>query len=53
LPVRSIIVDGEAVWVGNDGRSDFEQLYSPHDDEVFLYGFDLFELKKDIRQHPL
>jgi ATP dependent DNA ligase domain len=55
LRVRSIIVDGEAVWAGKDGKSDFEKLHSnAHDDEVFLYGFDLLELNgEDYRQHPL
>ena len=28
LRVRSIIVDGEAVWAGKDGRSDFDKLHS-------------------------
>jgi bifunctional non-homologous end joining protein LigD len=48
-------VDGEAVWVGKDGKSDFERLHSQGDDNgMFLFGFDLFELDgEDIRQHPL
>ena len=55
LRVRSIIVDGEAVWAGKDGKSDFDKLHSnAHDDEVFLYAFDLLELNgEDYRQHPL
>jgi bifunctional non-homologous end joining protein LigD len=55
LRVRSIIVDGEAVWAGTDGKSDFDKLHSnAHDDQVFLYGFDLLELNgEDYRQHPL
>jgi bifunctional non-homologous end joining protein LigD len=55
LRVRSIIVDGEAVWVGKDGVSDFDKLHSnAHDDAVFLYAFDLLELNgEDYRQHPL
>jgi bifunctional non-homologous end joining protein LigD len=55
LRVRSIIVDGEAVWVGKDGRSDFDKLHSrAHDQQVFLYAFDLLELNgEDYRQHPL
>jgi hypothetical protein len=45
LRVRSIIVDGEAAWAGKDGKSDFDKLHSnAHDDQVFLYGFDLLEL---------
>jgi hypothetical protein len=44
LRVRSIIVDGEAVWCGADGKSNFDKLHSyAHDDEVFLYVFDLLE----------
>jgi ATP dependent DNA ligase domain len=48
-------VNGEAVWAGKDGRSDFEKLHSnAHDDQVFLYGFDLLELNgEDYRQYPL
>ena len=55
LRVRSIIVDGGAVWAGNDGKSDFDQLHSgAHDDAVVLYAFDLLELNsEDYRQHPL
>ena len=55
LRVRSIIVDGEAVWAGKDGKSDFDRLHSgAHDDAVFLYAFDLLELNsEDYRQHPL
>ena len=37
LRVRSIIVDGEAVWAGEDGKSDFDRLHSrAHDQQVFL-----------------
>ena len=55
LRVRSIIVDGEAVWAGKDGKSDFDKLHSSaHDEQVFLYAFDLLELNgEDYRQHPL
>ena len=55
LRVRSIIVDGEAVWAGKDGKSDLDKLHSnAHDDEVFLYAFDLLELNgEDYRQQPL
>ena len=28
--VRSIIVDGEAVWAGKDGKSDFDKLHCRH-----------------------
>ena len=55
LRVQSIIVDGEAVWAGKDGKSDFDRLHSnAHDDAVFLYAFDLLELNgEDYGQHPL
>ena len=55
LRVRSIIVDGEAVWAGEDGKSDFDKLHSrAHDQQVFLYAFDLLELNgEDYRNHPL
>jgi hypothetical protein len=49
------MVDGEAVWAGKDGKSDFDRLHSrTHDDAVFLYAFDLLELNgEDYREHPL
>jgi bifunctional non-homologous end joining protein LigD len=55
LQVKSIIIDGVAVWCGNDGKSDFDKLHShAHDGEVLLYAFDLLELNgEDCRQHPL
>jgi ATP-dependent DNA ligase len=44
LPVRSIVIDGEAVVCGKDGKSDFDKLHSSaYDASVFLYGFDLIE----------
>jgi ATP-dependent DNA ligase len=48
-------VDGEAVWAGQDGMSDFDKLHSGgRDNEVFLYAFDFLELNsEDYRQHPL
>jgi bifunctional non-homologous end joining protein LigD len=55
LRVQSATIDGEAVVCGQDGISDFEKLHSrAHDDQVFLYAFDLLELNgEDWRQHPL
>jgi ATP-dependent DNA ligase len=51
--VRSIIVDGAAVWVSKDGRSDFERLHSHrYDDEVFLYYFDLLGLNAEDSPLP-
>jgi ATP-dependent DNA ligase len=48
-------VDGEAVWVGKEGKSNFDKLHShAHDDTIFMYAFDLLELNgEDYRQHPL
>jgi ATP-dependent DNA ligase len=55
LSVRSITVDGEAVRCGKDGKSECDKLHSgAHNDEVFLYAFDLLELNsEDYRQHSL
>jgi ATP-dependent DNA ligase len=55
LPVRSIVIDGEAVVCGKDGKSDFDQLHSgAHDTAVFLFAFDLIELDgEDLRLTPL
>jgi ATP dependent DNA ligase domain len=53
LPVRSIVIDGEAVVCGKDGKSDFDTLHSgTHDASVFLYGFDLID-GEDLRPAPL
>ena len=55
LRVRSIIVDGEAVWAGEDGKFDFDKLHSgAHDDAVFLYAFDLLTAadKDVVSPHP-
>ena len=42
LRVRSIVIDGEAVICGTDGKSDFDKLHSGvHDANIFLYAFDL------------
>ena len=53
--MRSITVDGESVWAGRNGKSDFDKLRSrAHDQQVFLYAFDLLELNgEDYRHHPL
>jgi len=55
LRVRSITIDGEAVWCGPDGKSDFDRLHSrAHDEAVCLYDFDLIELDgEDLRPAPL
>ena len=39
---NSFVIDGEAVLLGVDGRSDFDGLHSPkHDGEVEFYAFDM------------
>jgi hypothetical protein len=55
LRVRSIVIDGEAVICGTDGKSDFDKLHSgAYDASVFLYAFDLIELDgEDLRQAAL
>jgi bifunctional non-homologous end joining protein LigD len=40
--MSSFVIDGEAVLLGADGRSDFDGLHSRrHDDEVQFYAFDI------------
>jgi bifunctional non-homologous end joining protein LigD len=55
LRSHSCIIDGEAVSCGEDGISDFNRIrYRRHDEEVFLYSFDLIELNgDDLRREPL
>jgi ATP-dependent DNA ligase len=55
LKVTSALIDGEAVWCGPDGVLSFDKLHSrAHDDQVFLYAFDLLELDGvDCRAQPL
>jgi bifunctional non-homologous end joining protein LigD len=49
------LIDGEAVLLGVDGMSDFDGLHSrKHDDEVWLYAFDILALDgDDLRSLPL
>ncbi|MGY3605650.1 MULTISPECIES: ATP-dependent DNA ligase [unclassified Bradyrhizobium] len=51
----SFVIDGEAVLLGVDGRSDFNSLHSRrHDDEVQFYAFDMLVSDgDDIRKLPL
>jgi bifunctional non-homologous end joining protein LigD len=51
----SFVIDGEAVLLGVDGRSDFNGLHSRrHDHEVQFYAFDmLLSDGEDLRQLPL
>ena len=55
LRSRSVILDGEAVALDDDGRSNFDRLrHRRHDDAVLLYAFDLIELNgDDLRCDPL
>jgi bifunctional non-homologous end joining protein LigD len=51
----SFVIDGEAVLLGVDGRSDFDGLHSRrHDEEVQFYAFDMLVSDgQDIRSLPL
>jgi bifunctional non-homologous end joining protein LigD len=51
----SFVIDGEAVLLGVDGRSDFNGLHSrQHDEEVLFYAFDMLVSDgDDIRNLPL
>jgi bifunctional non-homologous end joining protein LigD len=51
----SFVLDGEAVLLGVDGRSDFDGLHSrQHDEEVQFYAFDMLVADgEDIRKLPL
>ena len=55
LRAQSATIDGEAVYCGDDGISDFEKLHSrAYDQQVFLYAFDLLELNgEDCRRQSL
>jgi bifunctional non-homologous end joining protein LigD len=51
----SFVIDGEAVLLGVDGRSDFNGLHSrKHDEEVQFYAFDMLVSDgDDLRKLPL
>jgi bifunctional non-homologous end joining protein LigD len=53
--ISSCVIDGEAVLLGVDGRSDFNGLHSrKHNDEVQFYAFDVLAMQgDDLRQLPL
>jgi bifunctional non-homologous end joining protein LigD len=55
LPVRSCVVDGEAIVVNPEGLSVFDLLrYRHHDHAAVLCAFDLIEVDGfDLRQQPL
>ena len=53
--IGSFVMDGEAVLLGADGRSDFDGFHSrQHNDEVQFYAFDvLMSEGDDLRKLPL
>lgn len=53
--ISSFVIDGEAVLLDVDGRSDFNGLHSrKHNDEVQFYAFDVLMMQgEDLRQLPL
>jgi ATP-dependent DNA ligase len=55
LLATRFLIDGEAVYCGDDGLPDFDRLHSRTEDaSVFLYGFDLLAIDgTDIRQERL
>jgi bifunctional non-homologous end joining protein LigD len=55
LPVRSCIIDGEAVACDRTGLSIFEKLrWRLQDGHVFMWAFDLLELNgQDMRREPI
>jgi bifunctional non-homologous end joining protein LigD len=47
LPSQSSIIDGEVVACGDNGAASFDHIrYRRHDGDVFLYAFDLIELRR-------
>jgi bifunctional non-homologous end joining protein LigD len=55
LPVRSCVIDGEAVACDGNGLSIFEKLrWRQQDGHVFMWCFDLLELNgQDMRREPI
>ncbi|RWB75870.1 MAG: DNA ligase D [Mesorhizobium sp.] len=58
LPVKSAILDGEAVVLGTTGLPDFQalerELGNPNSPKLMFFGFDLLHLNgRDLRQQPL
>ncbi|MEA2937057.1 MAG: hypothetical protein QOC56_561 [Alphaproteobacteria bacterium] len=55
LPVRSCLIDGDAVVCDDRGIANFELLQSrEHDNRVCLYAFDLIEVNgADLRREPI
>ena len=55
LRVSSVVLDGEAVYIGANGLPEFDALWNRTDDaRVLLFAFDLLELNgEDFRAMPL
>ncbi|WP_245429939.1 hypothetical protein [Mesorhizobium sp. WSM3859] len=58
LPVKSAILDGEAVVLGKTGLPDFQalerELGSPNSSKIMFFAFDLLHLNgRDLRRQPL
>jgi ATP-dependent DNA ligase len=55
LRTKSFVLDGEALFLRSDGRSDFDMLHTrAHDDEIRLVAFDLLAIGgKDVRRESL
>jgi bifunctional non-homologous end joining protein LigD len=55
LRVESVALDGEVVWLAENGVSDFNALHSrANDDWAMLLAFDILELDgTDLRDLPL
>jgi ATP-dependent DNA ligase len=54
IRIGSFVLDGEAVLLRVDGRSDFDGLHSrQHNDEVQFYAFDALITNGDDLRHPL
>ncbi|CDX12577.1 DNA ligase D [Mesorhizobium plurifarium] len=58
LPVKSAILDGEAVVLGKTGLPDFQalerELGNPNSSKIIFFAFDLLHLNgRDLRQQPL
>src|SRR5262249_3671030 len=55
LRSRSCIIDGEAVACDDNGVTSFNRgRYRHHDEDIFLYAFDLIRMNgRDLRRDPL
>jgi bifunctional non-homologous end joining protein LigD len=58
VPAEAALLDGEVVWMGADGRTDFQALQralgAERDDRLFYFAFDLLHLDGwDLRRVPL